>query len=121
MADVLQMEPERREGPVDDGDDEEIMRGGARTGRRRRIWKTVTAAITLFAIGSVMLYLGVTAYNAGRAPGGKESEKDRGLAMIIVGAIAFLPGSYASFVLLGASLGWDGYTYDSVPSYDDDD
>lgn len=118
------MEPEvrHRDGDaVDDGDDDDDGNmGGRRTGRRRRIWKTVTAAITLFAIGSVMLYLGVGAYNEGRAPGGRESEKERGLAMIIVGAIAFLPGSYASFILLGSALGWEGYTYDSLPSYDDD-
>ncbi len=30
-----------------------------------------------------------------------------------------LPGSYASFNLLGAYLGWPGYHYDSIPSYDD--
>lgn len=31
----------------------------------------------------------------------------------------FLPGSYASLNLLGAYLGWSGYDYSSVPSYDD--
>lgn len=36
-----------------------------------------------------------------------------------IGAV-FLPGSYASTNLLGAYLGWPGYSYDAVPSYDDD-
>ena len=30
-----------------------------------------------------------------------------------------LPGSYASLNLLGAYLGWPGYDYNSIPSYDD--
>lgn len=31
----------------------------------------------------------------------------------------FIPGSYASFVLLGAWLGWPNFDYNMVPSYDD--
>lgn len=31
----------------------------------------------------------------------------------------FIPGSYASTQLLGAYLGWPGYDYSYVPSYDD--
>lgn len=31
----------------------------------------------------------------------------------------FIPGSYASFVLLGAWLGWQNFDYNMVPSYDD--
>ena len=33
--------------------------------------------------------------------------------------VAFLPGSYASYILVGACRGWKGYHYDDVPSYDE--
>ena len=32
---------------------------------------------------------------------------------------AFIPGSYASYILVGACRGWKGYHYGDVPSYDD--
>ena len=36
----------------------------------------------------------------------------------IMGGIGFIPGSYASIVILRAYLGHKGYTYDMLPSYD---
>jgi len=47
------------------------------------------------------------------------SGTDRSTAMITLGSLCFIPGSYASWTLLGASRGWRGYNYDSLPSYDD--
>jgi hypothetical protein len=47
------------------------------------------------------------------------TEFDRAVAMIVVGALAFVPGSYAVWNLVGAARGWRGYSYDHLPSYDD--
>lgn len=47
------------------------------------------------------------------------SERQRAHAMLIIGAILLCPGSYASLNLFGAYMGWDGYSYDAIPSYDD--
>lgn len=85
----------------------------AATGERRqgkRIIKTVTAALSLFAIGSIMIWLGVNSLPV---------DHDRGVAMLVLGSLTFIPGSYASFVLLGAWCRWDGYRYSDLPSYDD--
>jgi hypothetical protein len=79
--------------------------------RPRRIWKTVTAAVLLFTVGTLMLVYGVPELRV---------NQERGIAMCVVGSIAFIPGIYASFILLGAALGWQGYSYDQLPSYDDD-
>ena len=38
---------------------------------------------------------------------------------IYVSLTAFLPGSYASFLLYAACRRWEGYKFDHVPSYDD--
>lgn len=97
--------------PVDDPDDEEL-KVDPQTGLRRgkRIIKTVTAAILLFTVGSIMLWLGIKNLNV---------DKDRAVGMIVVGSLAFLPGSYATFILIGAWCRWDGYRYSDLPSYDD--
>jgi len=77
----------------------------------RRVTKTVLAALLLFATGSLMLYFGVQALPL---------ERDRGLAMICTGAIAFIPGAYATLVIVGTLLGWRGYDVHDLPSYDAD-
>ncbi|CAM9997550.1 unnamed protein product [Phaeothamnion confervicola] len=45
---------------------------------------------------------------------------ERAYGLMMIGAILLLPGSYASYNLLGAYLGWDGFDYRDIPSYDDD-
>lgn len=96
------------------------LRGGAaasaaaaESARRppRRVFKTTLAALLLFALGSVMLWLGITSLHSG--------ERDRGIACCAVGALTFLPGAYASWVVLGDTLGWRGYRVEDLPSYDD--
>lgn len=82
-----------------------------RTGRPRRVWKTITAAFVLFALGSLMLYFGVQALN--------EGEQDRAIAMLVIGSLAFLPGFYATWVIVATLLGLRGYDYHDLPSYDD--
>ena len=36
-----------------------------------------------------------------------------------LGLIMFIPGSFSTYTLTGAYLGWRGFSYDQVPSYDD--
>jgi hypothetical protein len=101
----------------------------------RRCTKTILAAATLFAIGTTMLFLGVRTLN---------EDSSRAISMLAIGGIrlgyaksllpksnthtertqshqlpSFLPGVYACVVLLGTYLGWSGYNYDILPSYDD--
>lgn len=77
--------------------------------RPRTMRKTICAAISLFTVGSVMLTLGVQALS---------TEKDRALGMIITGALAFLPGTYATWTIVGSWMGWRGYEMAALPSYD---
>ena len=76
-----------------------------------RVIRTILAAIMLFTVGSIMLYFGVKAL---------PYERDRALAMLVTGAIAFIPGSYACVVIAGTLLGWRGYDYRDLPSYDNE-
>jgi hypothetical protein len=78
--------------------------------RPRSVARTVCAAAALFSLGSLMLFFGVQALR---------TDRDRGIAMCTVGALAFLPGSYASYTIFGAWMGWPEFAYDSLPSYDD--
>jgi hypothetical protein len=73
------------------------------TAAHRKIGKTVTAAVSLFLVGSLMLYYGVQALG---------EDRDRGVAMCTVGSIAFLPGSYATWHLFGAWRRWPGYSFE---------
>ena len=78
---------------------------------KRAIIKTVMAAVILFAVGSVMLWLGSQALFV---------DRDRGIAMLVLGSLTFIPGSYATWTLIGAWCRWRNYHYSDLPSYDDD-
>ena len=43
-----------------------------------------------------------------------------GLSMIGLGLLMFIPGSYGSVVLFGAYNRWEGYSYNQIPNYGDD-
>ena len=73
----------------------------------RKMIKTFCAAVSLFTLGSVMLWLGVT---------NLYKDYDRAVAMISLGTIAFLPGSYACVVFFGAWQGWYNYRYGARPA-----
>ena len=88
--------------------------------RPRAMWRTVTAALLFFVTGSLMLYFGLLELRESGRPGADAQARERGLAMLVVGGLTFLPGSYAVAVLLGAWLGWQGYSYDTLPSYDEE-
>lgn len=72
--------------------------------------RTGLAAASLFILGSILIYVSTLI--------GLDEEK-RGLSFLILGLIAFIPGSYATYQLFGAWKGWKGYHYDQIPSYDD--
>nr|CCA18542.1 conserved hypothetical protein [Albugo laibachii Nc14] len=72
--------------------------------------RTGLAAAALFTIGSVLIYVSTLI---------GLDEKRRGLSILMLGLIAFIPGSYATFQLYGSFRGWKGYQYDQVASYDD--
>jgi hypothetical protein len=77
--------------------------------------KTTLAAAMLLFWGTVMLIMGLSFYFGGS---GKE-DYDRGLTMMVLGGLMFLPGSFSSWTLLGAYLQWRDYDYAQVPSYED--
>lgn len=77
---------------------------------KKRIVKTVTAAIVLFTVGSIMIWLGTKNLYV---------DRERAIAMLVLGSLMFIPGSYASFILFGAWRRWAGYRYEDLPSYDD--
>lgn len=78
--------------------------------RPRSMKKTITAAVLLFLVGSLMLYYGVQALS---------TDKDRAISMLVIGTLTFLPGSYASWIIFGSCMGWRGYDMTELPSYDD--
>ena len=57
-----------------------------------------------------MIYYGV---------GALHDDFERGVSMCTVGSIAFIPGSYATAILFGAWRRWPGYSFESLPSYDE--
>lgn len=69
--------------------------------------------IYLIFLLQILLILGFDLYN-------RRGHGD-GLEMIILGFILLLPGSYASSLIVGSYLGWEGYRYENLPSYDDDE
>ena len=69
---------------------------------RKKMIKTLCAAVLLFTVGSIMLWLGVLSLY---------SDFDRAVAMLVLGSIMFMPGLYACTVLYGAWQGWHNYRY----------
>ncbi|KAM3568392.1 hypothetical protein VYU27_009484 [Nannochloropsis oceanica] len=107
--------------PLVDPANFEIDSNGVRRSRQRRRPgrgppppKTTLAAVLMLVVGTILLCIGLSVrWHT------DPKEKERGLAMIILGSLLFIPGSYASFQLYGAWAGWPGYSYAYIPSYDD--
>ncbi len=64
----------------------------------------------LFTVGSVLLTLGVQNLPV---------DRDRGIAMTVIGSLTFIPGAYATWILVGTLLNWPGYDFSELPSYDE--
>jgi hypothetical protein len=74
--------------------------------------KTTLAAVVFLLLGTAFLITGgVTYWSTARS--------DKGLTFMLLGGLMFLPGSYATYILMGTFLGWDDFSYNQVPSYDD--
>lgn len=65
--------------------------------------------------GLVFLVLGLSSMLSNTVDTG-----GRGISLAILGGIMFLPGAYASYILLGIYLRWDNFDGTMLPSYDDD-
>lgn len=91
--------------------------------------KSILLAITLFLIGSLFLILGsliLTGYIAE----GYRCEKwisnlicpykssDRGIPLIVLGSITFIPGAFYTRLAYYAWKGYRGYDYSLIPQYE---
>ena len=68
--------------------------------------RTTLAALLMLILGTAFLISGAVIFWTG-----SRGDNDRGFTLMILGGVMFLPGSYASFILFGAWLGWRGYDY----------
>ncbi|KAA0153815.1 hypothetical protein FNF27_04609 [Cafeteria roenbergensis] len=80
--------------------------------KRRRTCPLYTTLMAVFLLvaGTVLLGIGIPELAQGT---------DRSISMVVLGSLCFIPGSYASWILLGACQRWRNYRYDQLPSYDD--
>ena len=69
--------------------------------------QTTLAAIIFLLLGSAFLITGAVTYWT-------TSRSDKGVTFMLLGGLMFLPGSYASFILLGTFLGWEDFAYNQV-------
>jgi len=101
--------------PPDDGEDFSTVGSGPThdsSGRRTRLpVRTAITAAFLLTIGVVFSSIGLaTVFTKGVS---------EAIPFLTIGAIGFLPGSYASIMLWRAYRGYPGYSYEMIPSYDD--
>ena len=75
---------------------------------------TSVAAVIMLSLGSVFLGLGISSICTS-----KGNDIGKNLSILLLGSLLFIPGSYSSFILYGSWVGWNGFSYDQVPSYDD--
>jgi len=101
--------------PDDDEDDEDEFAYDAperrRLSQRRVPRKTLFTALFLLGVGVVFSALGLSfVWTLGMSAA---------MPFLVIGGIAFLPGSYVSFIMYQTWKGVPGYSYDQIPSYDD--
>jgi len=75
---------------------------------------TTIAAVCFLLVGLIFLPIGISEYFQAQTA----DDTERGRNMVAVGTIAFLPGSYSTFMLFAAYRQWPGYSYSQVPNYD---
>lgn len=78
-------------------------------------WKSIVMAVVLCIMGTVLLIFGALLV-AGKFDS-KHNEKM--WPIIILGVILFLPGFYHVRIAVYAYSGFEGYSYDDIPDYDD--
>ncbi|CAG2238783.1 Transmembrane protein 230 [Mytilus edulis] len=72
-------------------------------------YKAISLATVLFVIGTVLLVIGSMLLTVW----------DRTWPVIILGAIMFIPGAYHVRLACYAYKGYDGYSYDDIPEFDE--
>ncbi len=82
-------------------------------GKRAPPLKTAICALLLFTGGLIFLILAIIDF-MNRYRGWEKT-----WGFLSLGLIMFIPGSFSTYTLTGAYLGWRGFSYDQVPSYDD--
>lgn len=75
-----------------------------------RPWKKVALAIGLLVAGTVLLSVGLGLYLTGH----KASSE---LAMVILGSLCFIPGSYHTYIAWKAWYRVDGYDLNQIPDW----
>lgn len=79
-------------------------------------YKSILLAVALFTIGSVLLIVGSLLVTGIIIPA---EYADRTIPVLILGCIAFLPGSYHTYIAWASYRQYEGYSYRQIPSYDD--
>merc|ERR1711998_344646 len=77
----------------------------------RRRWKSLLLAGFLFFFGSSMILMGATRI-LGYVPSMQEGQAT---GMLVLGALAFLPGGYHMWIAWQAFQGKHGYSLDQIP------
>ena len=72
--------------------------------------KTIFAAVALILSGVLLLVIGLILVLA-------TAQFSAGVALIVIGCLCFIPGSYVSFILYKAFRGTPGYSVDGIPEF----
>lgn len=79
-------------------------------------YKSILLAIALFVIGSVLLVVGSLLVAGIIIPA---EYADRTIPVLVLGVIAFLPGSYHTYIAWATFRRYNGYSYSDIPNFDD--
>ena len=79
-------------------------------------YKSIMLAIVLFTIGTVLLVVGSLLVSGFWVPA---EYADRTIPVLILGCIAFIPGSYHTYIAWASYRRYKGYSYSQIPSFDD--
>lgn len=79
-------------------------------------YKSIILAALLFFIGTILLVVGSLLVTGSIIPA---EYADRTIPVLILGVIAFLPGSYHTYLAWAAFRQYHGYSYQDIPSFDD--
>ena len=79
-------------------------------------YKSIMLAIVLFTIGTVLLVVGSLLVSGIWVPA---EYADRTIPVLILSCIAFIPGSYHTFIAWASYRQYKGYSYSQIPSFDD--
>ena len=80
------------------------------TRKWKRKQKTLVAAIVLFSIGLLLIIIG-------GALVAKGEQSSVGIAVLVIGCLLFIPGSYSTFLFYKAYTKAPGYDIDSIPDF----